>query len=284
MRGKNLLYKISPWLMVILITLASASCSAKQKSSNQQTSSPDNLVIVLSTTTSTKDSGLLDKLLPVFEQKTGYQVKVISQGTGQALKTGELGDCDVVLVHSRTAEDKFVADGFGINRRDVMYNDFIIVGPANDPAGIKGLKVVDALQMLAHVGKYEFLSRGDDSGTHKKELELWKTASVKPEGMWYLSVGKGMGDTLVMASEKGGYTLTDRGTYAAMSDRLKLSVLVEGDQLLLNPYGIIAVNPDKHPKVNYRGAMALIDFITSKEGKNIINGYTVNGQQLFFAP
>jgi tungstate transport system substrate-binding protein len=262
---------------------AAASCAGKQKISNQENASQENTVVVLSTTTSTKDSGLLDKLLPVFEQKTGYKVKVISQGTGQALKTGELGDCDVVLVHSRAAEDKFVADGFGVNRRDVMYNDFVIVGPENDPAGIKGKSAVESFKTLAQAQKYEFLSRGDDSGTHKKEKELWEKASIKPEGKWYLPVGKGMGDTLIMASEKGGYTLADRGTYASMMDRLKLSVLVQGDQLLLNPYGVIAVNPQKHPQINYKGAMAFIEFITSKEGKDIINSYVVNGQQLFYA-
>ncbi len=238
--------------------------------------------LVLATTTSTRDSGLLDHLLPVFEAKTGYKVKVLAVGTGQAIKIGEMGDCDVILVHSRAAEDKFVADGYGVNRRDVMYNDYILVGPGNDPARIKGLSVKEALRALAR-GKGVFISRGDDSGTHKKELELWASVGIKPEGQWYKAIGKGMGDTLIMANELGAYTLTDRGTYASMKTRLDLEPLVFGDEALFNPYGVIAVNPERHPAVNYEGAMAFIEFITSAEAKEIINGYVVNGEQLFIA-
>lgn len=268
---------------ILIILLAAGGCSKPQQSQQPKESAPENKTVVLATTTSTKDSGLLDQLLPAFEQKSGYQVKVISQGTGQALKTGELGDCDVVLVHSRAAEDEFVKNGFGVNRQDVMYNDYLIVGPAKDPAIAKGLPVLQALPKIA-AAKVKFLSRGDDSGTHKKELELWALLSKKkPAGDWYLAVGKGMGDTLIMASELSAYTLADRGTYASMKDKLKLEILVEGDKNLLNPYGVIAVNPAKHPKVNNKGAMALVEFITSPAGKEIINGYKVNGQQLFFA-
>lgn len=238
--------------------------------------------LVLATTTSTRDSGLLDHLLPVFEAKTGYKVKVLAVGTGQAIKIGEMGDCDVILVHSRAAEDKFVADGYGVKRRDVMYNDYILVGPGNDPARIKGLSVKEALRALAR-GKGVFISRGDDSGTHKKELELWASVGIKPEGQWYKAIGKGMGDTLIMANELGAYTLTDRGTYASMKARLDLEPLVFGDEALFNPYGVIAVNPERHPAVNYEGAMAFIEFITSAEAKEIINGYVVNGEQLFIA-
>lgn len=274
--------RITAFLLVPVMMIALAGCAGQEKEPSQAPQTQENKDITLSTTTSTKDSGLLDQILPVFEQKTGYKVKVLSQGTGQAIKTGELGDCDVILVHARASEDKFVAEGYGVNRKDAMYNDFIIVGPENDPAKIKGLAVVDALKQLAKMKK-EFISRGDDSGTHKKELELWDKAGIKPEGNWYLAVGKGMGDTLVMTDEKQGYTLADRGTYASMKDKLKLVVLVERDPMLLNPYGVIAVNPDKHPQVNYKGAMAFIDFITSEECQEIINNYKVNGQQLFYA-
>jgi len=238
--------------------------------------------LVLATTTSTKDSGLLDHLLPVFQKKTGLKVKVLAVGTGQAIKIGEMGDCDVILVHARAAEDKFVADGYGVNRRDVMYNDYILVGPAADPARVKGLSIIEALTRLAQ-GKGTFISRGDDSGTHKKELELWEKAGIKPQGQWYKAVGKGMADTLIMTNELAAYTLTDRGTYASMKNRLKLEALVFGDAALFNPYGVIAVNPERHPEVNYQGAMAFIEFITSAEAKKIINGYKVNGEQLFIA-
>ncbi len=262
---------LSLFLLVVLgMTLTVAGLSQERKE------------LVLATTTSTRDSGLLDHLLPVFEAKTGYKVKVLAVGTGQAIKIGEMGDCDVILVHSRAAEDKFVADGYGVNRRDVMYNDYILVGPGNDPARIKGLSVKEALRALAR-GKGVFISRGDDSGTHKKELELWASVGIKPEGQWYKAIGKGMGDTLIMANELGAYTLTDRGTYASMKTRLDLEPLVFGDEALFNPYGVIAVNPERHPAVNYEGAMAFIEFITSAEAKEIINGYVVNGEQLFIA-
>jgi tungstate transport system substrate-binding protein len=277
-------------ILILGLVFSLAGCTQEQPQTNepnqaeeQQQNQPENKNLVLSTTTSTQDSGLLDQLLPVFEEKTGYQVDVISQGTGQALKTGELGDCDVVLVHARASEDEFVANGFGVNRKDVMYNDYVIVGPADDPAGIKGMPVKEAFAKLAEDKDAEFISRGDDSGTHKKELAIWKEINVTPEGDWYLAVNKGMGDTLIMTNEKQGYTLADRGTYASMKDKIQLEVVIEGEEILLNPYGIIAVNPEKHPDVNYDGAMALIEFITSQEGKDIINDYKVNGQQLFFA-
>lgn len=237
--------------------------------------------IILATTTSTKDSGLLDVLLPAFTKETGIEVKVISQGTGQAIKTAEMGDCDVILVHARASEDKFMADGFGVNRKDVMYNDFVILGPKNDPVGVKGLKVVDALQKL-NEGKGTFISRGDDSGTHKKELGLWKRANIEPKGDWYKSVGKGMGDTINMANELLGYTLADRATYLAMMNNIELNVVVEGDDSLFNPYGVIAVNPDKQKHVKYEEAMKFIEFITSDKGKELINGYKRNGHQLFY--
>ena len=238
--------------------------------------------LVLATTTSTMDSGLLDILIPAFEQEAKMKVKVLSLGTGQAIKIGELGDCDVILVHARETEDKFVADEFGVNRRDVMYNDYVLVGPANDPAGIKKLPILEAMKKLSQ-GKVDFISRGDDSGTNIKEISLWKEAKVKSTGSWYKSVGKGMGDTLIMTNELGAYTLTDRGTYASMKDRIALKVMVEGDPGLLNPYGVIAVNPEKHRGINYDGAMAFVKFITSAHTKKMINDYKVNGEQLFHA-
>ena len=267
----------------ILFLALLAGCSSQRQEGNNPNAITENPQVILATTTSTNDSGLLDVLLPAFEKKWGYKVDVISQGTGQALKTGELGDCDVVLVHARDAEDRFVEQGFGVNRRDVMYNDFVLLGPPHDPAQIKGLDIVSALSQISQLGNIPFLSRGDNSGTHKKELELWQSGGIVPQGSWYLDVNKGMGDTLVMASEIQGYTLADRGTYISMYDRLNLHILIEGDNQLLNPYGVIAVNPDKHPNANYKGAQALIEFITSKEGKEIINNFTINGQQLFFA-
>ena len=186
----------------------------------------------------------------------------------------------MLLVHARATEDKFVADGWGVNRRDVMYNDFVLVGPAKDPAGIKGLPVLDAVKALA-VGKGVFISRGDNSGTNMKEQELWQKAGIQPEGRWYKSVGKGMGDTLIMANELQAYTLSDRGTYAVMKDKLALSILVSGEPILLNPYGVITVNPAKFQQINYTGAMLFISFLTSPQGQKLIEGYKVNGEQLF---
>lgn len=236
--------------------------------------------LTLATTTSTRDSGLLDQLLPVFEQQTGLEVKVLAVGTGQAIKYGELGDCDVILVHNRSAEDQFVSDGYGIGREDVMYNDFVIVGPANDPSGIRGTEILEALQTLA-AKNGTFISRGDDSGTHKKEMELWNELEYTPKGGWYLSVGKGMGDTLTIANELQAYTLSDRGTYASMKEGLEMEVIVEGDSFLLNPYGVIAVNPELHKRINYDGARAFIEFLISDQARDIIGSYVVNGEQLF---
>lgn len=236
----------------------------------------------MSTTTSTEDSGLLAVLLPPFEKANNIKVDVISVGTGAALKLGENGDVDVVLVHSRAAEDKFVQAGYGIDRKDVMYNDFIVVGPEKDPAKIKSCKTaVEAFKRLGE-GKAEFVSRGDDSGTHKKEMEIWKAAGIKPEGKWYLQAGQGMGAVLQMASNKQAYTLADRGTYISMESKIKLPILFEGDKLLQNPYGIIAVNPAKYPKVNYQAAKKLIDYMTGSEGQKIIADFKKNGKQFFF--
>lgn len=237
--------------------------------------------IKMATTTSTENSGLLEVLLPPFEQKFNAKVDVIAVGTGKALKLGENGDVDIVFVHARAAEDKFVKDGYGVNRRDVMYNDFIIIGPKEDPADVKGMK--DVVMALKQVAKKEssFVSRGDDSGTHKKEKSLWQAAEMEPEGDWYMETGQGMGQTLQIADEKRAYTLTDRGTYLAYKGKIDLPILVEGDERLFNPYGIIAVNPAKHPHANYVYVMALIGWVTSVEGQRIIGNYKKFGKVLF---
>ncbi len=236
----------------------------------------------MSTTTSTENSGLLKVLLPPFEKANNVKVDVISVGTGKALKLGENGDVDVVLVHSRAAEDKFVADGFGVDRKDVMYNDYVIVGPKDDPAKIKGTKsAVDAFKRIAEA-KAPFISRGDDSGTDKQEKLIWKESGIKPEGAWYIEAGQGMGAVLQMAFDKKGYTLADRGTYVAYQGKTDLEIMVEGDKSLFNPYGVIAVNAKKHPSVNYELSKKFIDFITGPEGQKIIADFKVNDKQLFF--
>jgi len=241
--------------------------------------------IILATTTSTQDSGLLDVLIPVFEKQTGYFVKTIAVGSGQAMKMGEKGEADVLLVHSPDAEKKFIEEGYGINRRLVMHNDFVIVGPPADPAKIKGVKSsVEALKRIAET-KSLFLSRGDNSGTHAKEKTLWKKAEINPAGQkWYQETGLGMGQTLDVAAEKKGYTLTDRGTYLALKKNLGLDILVEGDAALLNIYHVIEVNSAKWPKVNAAGARDFADFMVSKKTQQIIKTFGVDqyGSPLFF--
>jgi len=236
----------------------------------------------LSTTTSTDNSGLLQVLLPIFEKKHNVKVDVIAVGTGKALKLAEAGDVDVTLVHARDLEDKFVAAGFGVNRRDVMYNDFVLLGPARDPASIKKAKTAaEAFSKIAK-SKSRFVSRGDESGTHVMEKNLWQAAGVKTKDNWYVEAGAGMGEVINMATEQQGYTLSDRGTYIAYQGKTDLPILFAGDKSMFNPYGIIAVNPARHPHVKYDLAMALIHFVTSVEGQNIIKNFKVNGQQLFF--
>lgn len=237
----------------------------------------------LATTTSTENSGLLKYLLPRFEQKSGVNVKVIAVGSGKAMKMGEMGDVDVLLVHARKMEDAFVAAGYGVNRRDVMYNDFIVVGPANDPAGIKGGKdVLAGLRKLAGSGS-KFISRGDNSGTDVMEKEYWKQLGIEPKGQpWYVNAGLGMGEVLTMAAQMPAYTLSDRATYGAYRAKTGLAIAVEGDPKMFNPYGIIAVNPAKHPGTNYTDAMKLVEWMTSKEGQKAIASYKVEGEQLFF--
>ncbi|MFZ0469271.1 MAG: substrate-binding domain-containing protein [Thiogranum sp.] len=238
-------------------------------------------VLRLATTTSTDNSGLLAVLLPPFEKSTHIKVHVIAVGTGKALRLAREGDVDVVLVHARKAEDALVNDGYGVNRRDVMYNDFVIVGPDSDPAGIRGMSdAVAALGKIQASGSI-FVSRGDDSGTNKKELQLWQAANITPRGDWYREAGQGMGKVLQMTGELGAYTLTDRGTWLAMQKKLPSKLLVAGDPRLFNPYGVIAVNPDRYRDTNYRGAMRLIAWLTSVEGQKIIQDFKIDGEALF---
>jgi len=240
--------------------------------------------LILATTTSTQDSGLLDVILPDFQQQYNVQVDVVAVGTGQAIKLGEDGNADVLLVHARAQEDAFMEAGHGVRREDVMYNDFIIVGPASDPAGIKGgTSAVEAFQKIAQT-QSPFISRGDDSGTHSKEKSIWKAAEIEPAGDWYISAGQGMGAVLTMADEQQAYTLSDRATYLARTlEGLQLEILVEGDALLFNPYGVLAVNPDKGPHIKADLANAFIDWIISVPTQEKIGQFGVDkfGQSLF---
>jgi tungstate transport system substrate-binding protein len=242
--------------------------------------------LTLATTTSTYDTGLLGELNPLFQSTFGTQVEPLVQGTGAAIRTARDGDADVILVHARGAEDQFLRDGFGVNRRDVMFNDFVVVGPADDPAGIKGnTSAAGAFERIAGTGS-TFLSRGDDSGTDKKEVAVWEQADASPSGSWYRETGKGMGDTLNQADQVGAYTLADRGTYLSRRSDLGLVVHVQGPlqggpDILRNPYGVIPVDPAVHDDVNYQAAMAYVGFLTSPAGQEAIGNFTANGSQLF---
>ncbi len=241
--------------------------------------------IVVSSTTSTQDSGLFGHILPMFKAKTGIDVKVVSQGTGQALDTGRRGDADVVFVHAKGQEEKFVAEGHGVKRHPVMYNDFILIGPKGDPAGVKGNDIVAALKAIKDKGA-SFISRGDRSGTHSAELRMWKNAGIdigKDKGAWYKEIGQGMGAALNTASASNAYVLADRGTWLSFKNRGDLAVIVEGDKRLFNQYGVILVSPEKHKHVKKQAGQAFIDWLISPEGQKAINEYKINGQQLFFA-
>jgi tungstate transport system substrate-binding protein len=242
--------------------------------------------IVVASTTSTQDSGLFEHLLPLFKQKTGVTVKVLSQGTGQALDTGRRGNADVVLVHAKSAEQKFLAEGQGVKRFPVMYNDFVLIGPKSDPAGIKGMKDIAQAFKTIKDKQATFISRGDHSGTHLAELALWnKDAGIDIEndhGAWYESIGRGMEPTLHMASAKGGYVLSDRGTWIHFKNKGDLQILVEGDKRLFNQYGVILVNPEKHPNVKKELGQAFIDWLISPDGQKAIADYKINGEQLFY--
>lgn len=238
-------------------------------------------IIRLATTTSTYNSGLLDKLLPVFEQKYGVKVHVIAVGTGKALRMGREGDVDLVMTHAPAAEKAFIDQGFGIEAKSVMYNDFVVVGPANDPAKIKdGLDVEQALRSIA-ASKSQFISRGDDSGTHKKELALWKAAGVMPNFDGYKQIGQGMGKVLQVSDELQGYTMTDRGTWLAYQARLNLELMVAGDKRLFNPYQVMLVNPARYKGLNTDGARALAQWLVSAQGQQMVNDFRINGEVLF---
>ena len=241
--------------------------------------------IVVSSTTSTQDSGLFGYILPMFKEKTGIDVKVVAQGTGQALDTGRRGDADVVFVHAKAQEEKFVAEGHGVKRYDVMYNDFVLIGPKSDPAKVKGGKDILAALKAIHEAGAPFVSRGDKSGTHSAELRLWKAADLDPAGSkpsWYREIGQGMGAALNTANAMGGYVLADRGTWISFKNKEQLEIVVEGDDRLFNQYGIILVNPEKHAHVKKELGQQFIDWIVSAEGQQAIGSYKIDGQQLFF--
>ena len=259
-------------ILSFLVLLACAPALAQQR------------FITLASTTSTEQSGLFKHLLPLFEKKTGIQVRVVAVGTGQALDMGRRGDADVALVHDKAAEEKLVAEGWYVNRHDVMYNDFILVGPKSDPAGAHGADTVAALKKIFEK-KALFASRGDKSGTHATELRLWQRAGLDPaagKGTWYRETGAGMGPTLNIASAMNAYALTDRGTWLSFKNRGELTILVEGDKRLFNQYGVMLVNPARHPHVKKNEGMAFIDWLISPEGQKAIAGYKINGEQLFF--
>jgi tungstate transport system substrate-binding protein len=289
-RRINFPLSISLFVMLAILLGACAPTPTPQAPAPTQPPAPTqvpaaNKEIILATTTSTQDTGLLDVLVPAFTQKTGIEVKTVAVGTGQALKMGQDGNADVLLVHAPSSEKTFMEGGFGIERKLVMHNDFIIVGPTADPAGIKGTATaVEAFKKIAGAGA-PFISRGDDSGTNKAELALWKKTEISPtQQTWYQETGQGMGATLKVASEKIAYTLTDRGTYLANKSSLGLDILVEGDNALLNIYHVIVVNPAKWPKVNVDGARAFSDFILSPEIQDLIGKFGVDkyGQPLFY--
>jgi tungstate transport system substrate-binding protein len=257
---------------VLGLTLAARPAGAEDRS------------IVVASTTSTQDSGLFGYLLPLFKAKTGIDVKVIAQGTGQALDTARRGDADVVFVHAKAQEEKFLAEGFGVKRFDVMYNDFVLIGPKQDPAGVKGKDIETALKTI-QAKAAPFVSRGDRSGTHSAELALWKLAGIdleRAKGPWYREIGQGMGAALNTASAMDAYVLSDRGTWISFRNRADLAIIVEGDKRLFNQYGVMLVNPDKYPHVKKELGQAFVDWLISPDGQTAIAGYKIDGQQLFF--
>jgi tungstate transport system substrate-binding protein len=260
--------------LAIAFALTGASIASAQEKS-----------IVISSTTSTQDSGLFGHILPLFKAKTGIEVKVISQGTGQALDTGRRGDADVVFVHAKSAEEKFLAEGFGVKRFPVMYNDFVIIGPKSDPAGIKGMKDVAAALNTIKAKGASFISRGDKSGTHIAEINLWMAVGIdieKDKGPWYKSIGQGMGAALNTAAASNAYVMSDRGTWISFKNKSDLAIAVEGDKRLFNQYGVMLVNPAKHPTVKKELGQQFIDWLVSPEGQKAIADYKINGEQLFY--
>ena len=273
---KALLFVLSVTVAVVSI----AGCDSAVTGDARAVKRSSNHVLRIAVTTSTRDSGLLDVLVPEFEKEQGVRVDIIAAGTGKALKLGETGDVDVVLVHARQAEEEFMSAGHGIRREDVMFNTFEIVGPKNDPAGIRDMDPVRALNKIAKEGQ-QFVSRGDDSGTHKRELNLWSKDGIRPDWDNYIENGQGMGATLTMADQLHAYTLTDRGTYLAMQETIDLVPLSAATDELKNPYGIIVVDPNKHERINERAGQAFVDFIISARAQKVIRDFKVDGESLF---
>ena len=281
-------------LALILVLSVAVGCSPAEEPVDETdeleeeadaTQTPENEEIILSTTTSTQDSGLLDFLIPEFEKDTGYVVKTVAVGTGKALQMGEDGEADILLVHAKESELEFLDGGHGTERHDVMYNDFVLIGPKEDSLNLKtesGSDIKASLEAIES-GNVEFVSRGDDSGTHKKELSIWEEAGIEPAGEWYVEAGQGMADVLKITDEKQAYTITDRATYLSMQDDLDLEILVEGDENLFNQYGIIPVNPDKGDMINNEGAIAFMEWMLSEKAQDMIEGFGVEeyGQALF---
>lgn len=284
-------------LLILLLVITTVACAPKTETPSTQeatqeepAAAPEPVVeakkpIILSTTTSTQDSGLLDFLLPIFTEETGIEVKTVAVGTGKALQMGKDGEADVLLVHAKADELKFVEEGHGTERHDVMYNDFILVGPKDKVLPSQDNYPNDIIEGLKAISAHgaRFVSRGDDSGTHKKELSIWKVAEIEPAGDWYLEAGAGMGDVLKIASEKQGYTITDRATYLSMKDSLDLEIIIEGDENLLNQYGVIPVNPDKNENINNEGAIEFMNWMLSERGQSLIKEFGVEeyGEPLF---
>lgn len=280
LKGKVKLLTVLMMMLLAIGLLAGCGAAQEQGAPAKPAGS-----IILATTTSTQDSGLLEYLLPEFTKDTGIEVQTVAVGTGKAIQMGIDGEADVLLVHAKASEEEFMANGDGVERSDVMYNDFILVGPPSDPAGIKAAHADDIIGALTAIkdAKAKFVSRGDDSGTHKKELAIWKSAGITPEGDWYISAGQGMGPVLTMASEQQAYTISDRATYLSMKDTLELEIVTEGAKDLLNQYGVITVNPQKNKQINYEGAKAFYDWMISEKGQQLISQYGVEeyGQALF---
>ncbi|GIK97691.1 MAG: tungsten ABC transporter substrate-binding protein [Alphaproteobacteria bacterium] len=266
------------WLGVVAAAAAATLCASG-------IATADDRFITVASTTSTEDSGLFDHILPIFEAKTGIEVRVVAKGTGAAIKQASTGDADVLFVHDQKSEEKFVADGYGVERFPVMYNDFVLVGPKSDPAGIKGMSdIAQALKKIA-AAQSAFTSRGDDSGTNKAELRLWEAAGIDAKavsGSWYRETGQGMGPTLNTAAAMGAYALTDRGTWIAFENKSDLEIVVEGDDRLFNQYGVILVDPERFPHVKAADGQAFVDWLISPEGQQAIADFKLNGQQLFF--
>jgi len=285
--GKKLLVIMLTVLMAISVFAGCAKPAEPEAQPEPVQEAPklENTTLLMSTTTSTENSGLLDFILPVFKDETGIDVKVVAVGTGKALQMGVDGEADVLLVHAKPDEEKFVQEGHGLERFDVMYNDFVLIGPEDDLAGVKADAPNDIVKALGVISEKQgkFVSRGDDSGTHKKELKLWKEAGLEPAGDWYLSAGKGMGDVIQMADEVKGYTLSDRATYLSMRDNVDLQVVTEGENRLFNQYGVIAVNPDKNDKINHEAAQIFVDWILSEKTQQLISefGKDKYGESLF---